>query len=87
MPNESQARRELTFRIGNQAEARYVRLLIDQCCGCGDCEELCPVDAIHLDDSDLPHLAGEECIGCGICFQWCPESAIVMPEGWHRCDK
>ena len=78
--------RELTFQIGEKHEERYVRLLIDQCCGCGDCEDLCPVDAIRLDATLLPCIEGSECIGCGICYQWCPERALVMPGGWHRCD-
>jgi NAD-dependent dihydropyrimidine dehydrogenase PreA subunit len=76
----------VAFRIGDPADGRYVRLLVNQCCGCGDCQELCPVDAITMNGAHLPCIDGDECIGCGICYQWCPESAIVMPDGWHRCD-
>jgi heterodisulfide reductase subunit A-like polyferredoxin len=78
--------RELTFLVGPPSEGRYVRLRLDLCGGCGDCAELCPVDAVRLDDQNRPSIDGEECLCCGICFQWCPESAIVMPAGWHRCD-
>ena len=47
----------------------------DRCIGCGTCtENVCFVDAIHLQDSRA--VIGVECRGCGRCVEVCPNNAI-----------
>ena len=36
------------------------------CTGCGDCYEVCPVDAIEIIDGKS-HIDPEKYIGCGFC--------------------
>ena len=45
------------------------------CTGCGDCEEVCPVDAIEIIDGKS-HIDPEKCIGCGFCQGVCSYDAI-----------
>ncbi len=50
----------------------------DACVGCGECVDICPVDAISMGDDDLPHIDTDWCIGCGVCATKCPADAIAM---------
>lgn len=49
----------------------------DNCTGCGECIERCPVDALSLEEdtvrSDL-----SRCIGCGLCVQSCPADCLTL---------
>jgi len=49
----------------------------DECTGCGECAEICPVDAINMED-DLPRVDKEWCIGCGVCASKCPTGAAKL---------
>lgn len=49
----------------------------DECTGCGECEEICQIKAIKLDDS-IAVLNKKRCIGCGVCASRCPVEAITM---------
>lgn len=49
----------------------------DECIGCGDCVDICPVDAVKMED-DSPVVDLEWCIGCGLCAKTCPVDAIRM---------
>ena len=55
----------------------------DACIGCGHCVEICPVDALKLDD-DIAVVDKEWCIGCGVCATVCPSGALKIV---HRSDK
>jgi MinD superfamily P-loop ATPase len=46
------------------------------CSGCGKCEEICSVGAIHVRDDHIT--ISEMCIGCGICSSECPEDVIEI---------
>jgi len=56
---------------------------LERCSGCGFCDEICPGDLIHMDDSTrLPVVEyPDECWHCGCCGMDCPEEAvqIVLP--------
>ena len=54
----------------------------DECTGCGECTELCPVNAVVM-QNDLPWIDREWCIGCGVCVSKCPTGAaklIIRPD-------
>ena len=55
------------------------------CTGCGNCPQVCPVQAIHLEKRDgvlsLSEVDVLRCIGCGNCVVVCPVKAITLP-GW-----
>lgn len=49
----------------------------DQCAGCGICtEDICFVDAIHLEGTEA--MIDPTCRGCGRCVTVCPQGAIEL---------
>jgi formate hydrogenlyase subunit 6/NADH:ubiquinone oxidoreductase subunit I len=46
------------------------------CTGCRTCEEICPMDAIVV--NEVSHIIKERCIGCGVCVSKCPSDAIHL---------
>ena len=47
----------------------------ERCVGCGACVEICPVDAIKVEDG-LAVVDEEWCIGCGVCATRCDFDAL-----------
>ena len=56
------------------AEIAY-RVDRTRCTGCGDCELVCPVDAIEIIDGKS-YIDPQTCIGCGFCQGVCSYDAI-----------
>jgi len=48
---------------------------LEQCVGCGECIDICPVAAITLQD-DVAVVDEKWCIGCGVCATKCDFEAI-----------
>lgn len=46
----------------------------EKCTGCEACVDICPVQAIKMEDGKA--VIGEECIDCGACVNQCPSEAI-----------
>lgn len=49
-----------------------------KCTGCGICSEVCPVEAITVDQ--VAKIDAATCIDCGSCVDECPNDAISMEE-------
>jgi dihydroorotate dehydrogenase (NAD+) catalytic subunit len=46
------------------------------CIGCGDCDNICVYDAIHVGDDYIAAPDPVKCYGCGACRDVCPVEAI-----------
>ena len=66
---------------------RYLKavatLKIDQgrCTGCGFCLNVCPHEAIALDDEKAAVQDLDACMECGACAKNCPVTAITVDAG------
>lgn len=49
-----------------------------KCTGCGECEEICPTNAIRIENHKSV-IDGLKCIGCASCIAVCPFLAIDVP--------
>lgn len=47
------------------------------CLGLGDCANVCPVDAICIENG-IAHIDQRKCIGCGLCSKVCPNNLITL---------
>jgi len=63
--------RAATQLYGGQMECNY------GCLGMGDCEKVCPSDAINIIDG-LAVVDDDKCTGCGLCIKECPKKVIIM---------
>jgi Fe-S-cluster-containing hydrogenase component 2 len=48
---------------------------VEKCTGCGTCAEVCPVEAVKV-ENEKAVVDEEACIDCGTCIEECPEEAI-----------
>jgi NAD-dependent dihydropyrimidine dehydrogenase PreA subunit len=48
----------------------------DECVGCEECIDRCPVGAVKVDDAAV--VDRDKCLGCGLCASACPSEAITM---------
>ena len=52
----------------------------NSCAGCGECEELCPAEAIQLEAKKID-FDYDRCIRCYCCQEICPKGAIHFRRG------
>ena len=63
-----------------------------QCNGCGNCVNICPVEAMTLVSANNPHLPNrrkavlneDRCLGCGICARTCSAKSIMLKSRLQR---
>ena len=48
----------------------------EKCTGCGECVEVCPVEAIIIENTKA--VISEDCIECGVCVENCTQEAISL---------
>lgn len=57
-------------------DRRIPFIQFDLCTGCGQCVNVCPVNAISIIDKKA-HIDEARCNGCKACISVCPKSAIL----------
>lgn len=50
----------------------------DMCTACGECYDICPVNAIAEREDGKAEIKETLCVGCGACIGVCPEEAIDL---------
>jgi MinD superfamily P-loop ATPase len=56
----------------------------ESCTGCGACVEVCPPQALFLDDEKI-EIQEEFCEECGFCAAECPAEAIRIVFPLNNC--
>ena len=69
-------------RVGKLQQHSNISPIVyqEKCTGCAECEKVCPVKAITMQDNKSV-IDGAKCIGCATCIAVCPVSAIDVPWG------
>ena len=49
----------------------------ENCTGCGECVDLCQLEALQLSD-ELVRVNEKYCIGCGVCVSTCPTGCMSL---------
>ncbi|MEE9566124.1 MAG: DUF362 domain-containing protein [Desulfobacteria bacterium] len=73
------------FRLPNTADhlltgkkpPRKSPVIMDNCVACGDCESICPKEAVKV-KGQMAEVTYSKCIRCFCCHEVCPEDAIVL---------
>ena len=55
-----------------------VQINQEKCTGCGLCVDVCPVEAISMQD-DKANVDKDKCTECGLCVEACPNEVISIP--------
>lgn len=53
---------------------KMVSIIESECTACGACEDVCPEEAITIEDVAV--IDDDKCIECGLCIDECPVDAI-----------
>ncbi len=53
-----------------------VKVDTKKCNGCGACKDICPVNAIKIEDKKA--VISDDCVECGACVDQCPNEAISI---------
>ena len=65
------------------ASSGYVCQVDGRCQGCGLCAEVCPFDAILIEDGAAA-IDRQACMGCGVCVSDCPVDALSLERAPDR---
>ncbi|MBT8359270.1 MAG: DUF362 domain-containing protein [Deltaproteobacteria bacterium] len=73
------------FKLPNTADhlltgkkpPRKSPVIMDNCIACGDCESICPKEAVTV-KGQMAEIAYSKCIRCFCCHEVCPEDAIEL---------
>ena len=54
------------------------------CLGMGDCESVCELDAIYMNEHGLPVVIEDKCTACNDCVEACPKDLFSLHPVSHR---
>lgn len=66
----------INFGTPMLASSGYVARVGEDCTACGDCADICPFDAIEVDEAAVVDEA--KCMGCGVCEGACEYESIEL---------
>ncbi|MCF6460778.1 4Fe-4S binding protein [Clostridium sp. Cult3] len=73
------------FKENNRGKSR-IRIgenkKIVACTQCGECIDICPVEALYRDGKGIVRLNKNRCVGCFMCVGFCPELAMFEHEDY-----
>ena len=55
-----------------------VTITIENCTGCGDCVDECPLELLSLVDGKVFQAEPDECVECGRCADTCEHDALSL---------
>ena len=61
-----------------------VKIICDECIGCGKCKEICPMNVFDIKNKKSVVINEEDCIHCSLCKDNCPSQAIVIQHSWKE---
>jgi electron transport complex protein RnfB len=59
----------------------YSQVIKEDCTSCGICVDICPMNAITMDE--VASVNSDRCIGCGVCVAHCDSAAIKLVKKEH----
>ncbi|MCD6576989.1 MAG: 4Fe-4S binding protein [Anaerolineaceae bacterium] len=83
--------KKLALETGYHSPLKTARVNIKTCVGCGLCVEVCPYEAVHLVEKNIPNrgknMAVAEvdsglCMACGLCSSVCRSNSIELTEDY-----
>ena len=69
-------------QVDRTIHSNFIARAGNDCRGCGKCEKVCPVNAIHMEDGPagkrFAFVDPERCIGCGVCVRSCAFGQLTL---------
>ncbi|MFT9496123.1 4Fe-4S binding protein [Anaerosolibacter sp.] len=62
-----------SIRVDMESQKGYV---INVCSQCGECIEICQIEALYRDKNQVVKIKKHDCVGCLMCVGFCPEEAM-----------
>lgn len=63
---------------GTRVADQVVKVIGSQCIGCGVCIDVCPNEALVMDNGQSTLPDEEKCEGCGVCVSFCEQKALQL---------
>jgi heterodisulfide reductase subunit C/CBS domain-containing protein len=83
--------RELAIEAGHQTVLETAKVDQTTCVACGLCVEVCPYEAIELQETRImgrartvAHVDANRCMACGLCAASCRSSSIELADGFSN---
>ena len=83
--------KELAIEAGYHSPLKTARVNIKTCVACGLCVEVCPYEAVHLVEKNVPNrgknltiaeVDNGHCMACGLCSSVCRSNSIELMENY-----